>query len=198
MRVISGSKKGRKLHAVPGWNTRPTADRVKEAIFNMIGPYFSGGMGLDLFAGSGALGIEGLSRGLDKVIFVDHDRNAVQTIKRNLELCDLAQQAEVFKTDWKRALASIARRKLSFQVIWCDPPYQMNVYREVMAWADQQGTLAEEGVLVCEHKRELPLPEKCGDLIRFKHGEYGITAVSVYIKMGGAQDGTDCRLSGQF
>ncbi len=71
MRVISGSQKGRILKAVPGKNTRPTTDKVKEAIFNMIGPYFDGGYGLDLFAGSGGLGIEGLSSGLDKVIFVD-------------------------------------------------------------------------------------------------------------------------------
>jgi len=71
MRVISGSRKGKSLKSVPGNQTRPTTDKVKEAIFNMVGPYFSGGIGLDLFAGSGGLGIEGLSRGLEKVIFVD-------------------------------------------------------------------------------------------------------------------------------
>ncbi len=77
MRVVSGSCKGKALQAVPGNSTRPTTDKVKEAMFNMIGPYFEGGIGLDLFAGSGGLGIEALSRGLDKMIFVDRDGKAI-------------------------------------------------------------------------------------------------------------------------
>ena len=87
MRVVSGSCKGKHLKAVPGNTTRPTTDKVKEAIFNMIGPYFDGGIGLDLFAGSGGLGIEALSRGLDKVIFVDRDGKAIQTIRENIHSC---------------------------------------------------------------------------------------------------------------
>ena len=81
MRVVSGTAKEEHLKAVPGNATRPTTDKVKEAMFNMIGPYFDGGIGLDLFAGSGGLGIEALSRGMDKVIFVDRDDKAIQTIQ---------------------------------------------------------------------------------------------------------------------
>ena len=103
MRVISGSQKGRILKAVPGKTTRPTTDKVKEAIFNMIGPYFNGGYGLDLFAGSGGLGIEGLSRGLDKVIFIDFDYKAIRTIKENVNICRFESMAEIYKNDWKRA-----------------------------------------------------------------------------------------------
>ena len=89
MRVVSGICKGRALKAVPGNTTRPTTDKVKEALFNMIGPYFEGGIGLDLFAGSGGLGIEALSRGLDKVIFIDRDGKAIQTIHENIKTCKL-------------------------------------------------------------------------------------------------------------
>ena len=89
MRVVSGVCKGRPLKAVPGNTTRPTTDKVKEALFNMIGPYFEGGIGLDLFAGSGGLGLEALSRGLDKVVFVDRDTKAIQTIHENIQACKM-------------------------------------------------------------------------------------------------------------
>ncbi len=82
------------LKAVPGNSTRPTTDKVKEAIFNIIGPYFNGGTGLDLFAGSGGLGIEAISRGFEKIIFVDRDGKALQTIKENVKTCGVEQYAE--------------------------------------------------------------------------------------------------------
>src|SRR6476620_7456044 len=102
MRIISGNKKGLPLKAVPGKGTRPTTDKVKESIFNMIGPYFDGGNGLDLYAGSGGLGIEGLSRGLDSVIFVDQDKKAIQTIHDNLTFTKLDGMAEVYRTEADR------------------------------------------------------------------------------------------------
>lgn len=110
------------LKAVPGESTRPTTDKVKESVFNMIGPYFQQGYGLDLFAGSGGLGIEGISRGLSKVIFVDRDPKAIQTIKKNIDLCGFQANAEVYKIDWKRALKAIIQRNIQFKVIWLDPP----------------------------------------------------------------------------
>lgn len=94
------------LKAVPGESTRPTTDKVKESVFNMIGPYFQQGYGLDLFAGSGGLGIEGISRGLSKVIFVDRDPKAIQTIKKNIDLCGFQANAEVYKIDWKKSFES--------------------------------------------------------------------------------------------
>src|SRR4051794_41215753 len=97
MRVVSGSSKGKTLKAVPGSTTRPTTDKVKEALFNMIGPYFDGGIGLDLFAGSGGLGIEGLSRGLEKVIFIDRDAKAIQVIHENIKSCHFEEKTEVYR-----------------------------------------------------------------------------------------------------
>ena len=98
MRVISGSRKGRPLQAVPGKGTRPTVDKVKESVFNMIGPFFEGGIALDLYAGTGGLGIEALSRGIDKVIFVDANRKAIDVIHKNLADTQFSEQAEVYKS----------------------------------------------------------------------------------------------------
>src|SRR5690625_6876170 len=93
MRVIAGSHKGRKLKSVPGKQTRPTSDKVKETVFHTIGPFFTGGKCLDLFAGSGSLGIEALSRGMEQAIFIDQYPKAVQTIKRNLQLLNIDRKS---------------------------------------------------------------------------------------------------------
>ncbi|MCM3587069.1 16S rRNA (guanine(966)-N(2))-methyltransferase RsmD [Mesobacillus maritimus] len=180
MRVVSGSLKGKGLKAVPGNSTRPTTDKVKEAIFNMVGPYFSGGLGLDLFAGSGGLGIEGLSRGLDKVIFVDLDRKAIQTIYDNLRNCKLEERAEVYRNEASRALKAIYKRELCFDYIFLDPPYKKQQLIKLMEMIDESNLLKPDGTIVCEHGVETKLPEKIGRYKQIRHEEYGIIGVTVY------------------
>ncbi|GMB08572.1 16S rRNA (guanine(966)-N(2))-methyltransferase RsmD [Thermolongibacillus altinsuensis] len=180
MRVISGKCKGKKLQAVPGMSTRPTTDKVKEAIFNIIGPYFSEGVGLDLFGGSGGLGIEALSRGLDKVIFVDHDPKAVQTIRKNVEACRLTEQAEVYRNDAERALKAIIKRGLTFRLIFLDPPYKSTKLASIIAMIDDYQLLRHDGYIVAEHSEETILPEQIGRLQKIKSETYGITTVSIY------------------
>jgi 16S rRNA (guanine966-N2)-methyltransferase len=180
MRVISGKCKGRRLQAVPGTSTRPTTDKVKEAIFNMIGPYFSGGIGLDLFGGSGSLGIEALSRGLDRVIFVDHDVKAVQTIKKNVAACQLLEQAEIYRNDAERALRAIVKRGLRFHLIFLDPPYKEQKLQSILSFIDEHELLEKDGAVVAEHSAEMNLAEQVGRLAKWKHEVYGITAVSIY------------------
>ncbi|WP_027408246.1 16S rRNA (guanine(966)-N(2))-methyltransferase RsmD [Anoxybacteroides tepidamans] len=180
MRVISGKCKGRPLQAVPGMSTRPTTDKVKEAIFNMVGPYFFGGMGLDLFGGSGGLGIEALSRGLDRMIFVDHDFKAVQTIRQNIKTCGLTDQAEIYRNDAERALKAIVKRKLQFRLIFLDPPYRKQKLQQLISFIDEQMLLERDGHVVAEHAHDIELPPQIGNLARVKHEIYGITAVSIY------------------
>lgn len=180
MRVISGSQKGRILKAVPGKNTRPTTDKVKEAIFNMIGPYFNGGYGLDLFAGSGGLGIEGLSRGLDKVIFIDSDYKAIRTIKENVNICRFESMAEIYKNDWKRALRVMIQRRLKFDVIWMDPPYKKDVYTTILKEISNHQLLNNSGIIVCEHAKENILPEKVESLEKIRTEHYGTISISLY------------------
>lgn len=180
MRVISGSQKGRILKAVPGENTRPTTDKVKEAVFNMIGPYFEQGYGLDLFSGSGGLGIEGISRGLDKVIFVDHDSKAIQTIKKNIEICGFQSNAEIYRNDWKRALKAIIQRKLAFRVIWLDPPYKKDVYISILTEISKHQLLENDGIVVCEHAKDRNLPNVVERLEKIRQEQYGTICVSLY------------------
>jgi len=104
MRVISGERKGTRLKAVPGSATRPTTDKVKESLFNIIGPYFAGGDALDLYAGSGGLGIEALSRGCDHAVFVDKQTKAIQTIQENLRVTRYEANATVYRQDARQAL----------------------------------------------------------------------------------------------
>jgi 16S rRNA (guanine966-N2)-methyltransferase len=180
MRVVSGVLKGRGLKAVPGNSTRPTTDKVKEAIFNMIGPYFNGGIGLDLFAGSGGLGIEGLSRGLEKVIFVDLDRKAIQTVKENLRDCQIENQAEVYRNEASRALKAVSKREIRFDYIFLDPPYKKQQLIKLMEMMDSANLLRDRGVIVCEHGSETQLPIEIGRFEQIRHEEYGIIGVTVF------------------
>jgi len=180
MRVVSGSCKGRALKAVPGMNTRPTTDKVKEAIFNMIGPYFEGGQVLDLFAGSGGLGIEALSRGMDHCIFIDRDHKAIQTIYSNLKICHLEKQAEVFRTDAERALRAIVKRQLTFDLILLDPPYKKQKLSTLITFIYEHHLLNQEGVIICEHSSDVNLPEQIGSLIVKKSEQYGHSVITIY------------------
>ena len=112
MRVVAGTLKGRSIKAVKGTNTRPTTDKVKESIFNIIGPYFEGGLALDLFGGSGNLGIESLSRGIERAIFVDRENIAIQTIKQNIKDLKLDERVEIYRNDAFKALKAIVKREL--------------------------------------------------------------------------------------
>lgn len=180
MRVVSGTQKGRSLKAVPGNTTRPTTDKVKESLFNMIGPYFEGGMALDLFAGSGGLGIEAISRGIDKVIFVDRDRMAIQTIHDNLSSCGFTEQSEVYRNDAERALKAIIKRDLIFDYIFLDPPYKKQQLTKLLEMMDRDQLLTEDGLIICEHSSDIQLPEQIGRYIQFKHENYGIISISIY------------------
>ncbi|MFK3937052.1 16S rRNA (guanine(966)-N(2))-methyltransferase RsmD [Alkalihalobacillus sp. NPDC078783] len=180
MRVISGNKKGLTLKAVPGKGTRPTTDKVKESIFNMIGPYFDGGSGLDLYAGSGGLGIEGLSRGLDSVIFVDQDKKAIQTIHDNLTFTKLDGMAEVYRTEADRALKAIIKRELSFDTIFLDPPYAKQTLTRQLEFIDEHNVLTSSGVIVVEHATSVKLPTQCGRLRVKRNEQYGETTITIW------------------
>jgi 16S rRNA (guanine966-N2)-methyltransferase len=180
VRVVSGIKKGLHLKAVPGTSTRPTTDKVKESIFNIIGPYFDGGVGLDLFGGSGGLGIEALSRGIDKMIFVDRDQKAIQTIKGNLETCRLQDQAEVYRNDAVRALKAIVKRDITFDVIFLDPPYKQQKLTELIEEISKHQLLTSDGVIIAEHDSEVVLEKSIGNFELVRHEEYGIIGVSIY------------------
>jgi 16S rRNA (guanine966-N2)-methyltransferase len=154
MRIIAGSRKGARISA-PKSDTRPTGDRVREAAFNLIGPVDDMAV-LDLFAGSGAMGLEALSRGAKKAVFVESDREAQRAIERNLEKLDL-KGARIVKSDARRALASEAASGRRYDLVLVDPPYRMFDSLQPTLAAHLPALLAEDGLVVLEtDKRTQP------------------------------------------
>jgi 16S rRNA (guanine966-N2)-methyltransferase len=181
MRVISGSKKGRSLQPVPGKSTRPTTDKVKEAIFSMLGrAYFDGGTALDLYAGTGGLGIEALSRGFERVIFVDQNRKAFDVVKQNLATLDLLDQSEVYKNEASRAIRALIKREISFDLIFLDPPYAEQQIASQLAMFNDYHFLQPQGIVVAETAKGVELPEVVGGIHLEKSQDYGDTEIRIY------------------
>jgi 16S rRNA (guanine966-N2)-methyltransferase len=180
MRVISGSAKGRPLKAVPGIGTRPTTDKVKEAIFSMIGPYFEGGQVLDLFAGTGGLSIEALSRGMDRAILTDMDKKSIDTIKNNLQATGMSGQAEVYCTDARRAMKALVKREVKFDLVFLDPPYRLKIVLDILERLDTQSMLNPNATIVVEHGVEDAYQDPIGRLQWIRRAEYGDTAVTIF------------------
>ncbi|PWA13389.1 16S rRNA (guanine(966)-N(2))-methyltransferase RsmD [Pueribacillus theae] len=179
MRIIAGKMKGLSIKAVPGHSTRPTTDKVRESIFNMIGPYFQNEVGLDLYAGSGALGIEALSRGFSKVIFVDRDYKAVQTINENLKRSHFKENAEVYRNDAKIALKALKKRNIFFSYIFLDPPYNKTTVSDIET-IQSFGLLSHSGRIIVEHAKEFELHNQIGEIVRTKYETYGSTSISIF------------------
>lgn len=182
MRVVSGSKKGHPLQAVPGKGTRPTVDKVKESIFNMIGPYFDGGLALDLYAGTGGLGIEALSRGVERCIFIDANRKAVSVVYKNLDATGLRDQAEVYCNDANRALNALAKRELVFDLVFLDPPYAEQKIESQLAIMNDHGLLASGALIVAEHDAKDKMCEQIADIVKIRETTYGQTVITIYRK----------------
>jgi len=181
LRIIAGQFRGRKLQSLPGNDVRPTADKVKGALFNMIGPYFEGGKGLDLFAGTGSLGIEALSRGMEQVVFVDRHRLAIRLIQSNLRTLGLERQAEVYHLDAQSALRRFVQEGRQFDVVFLDPPYHLEA--APLVWLQEAGEeqlLAPEAVVVLEHDARVAVPEEVGTLKQVKQRRYGHTMLTIY------------------
>ncbi|GGH16759.1 16S rRNA (guanine(966)-N(2))-methyltransferase RsmD [Paenibacillus segetis] len=181
MRVISGSARGRTLKAVPGTGTRPTTDKVKEALFSIIGPYFDGGAVLDLFAGTGGLGIEALSRGMDRAVFVDMDFKSLETIRTNLKATKFEEQAEVYKNDAERALKALAKRENTFDLVFLDPPYRLKHGDKLMEQMDSLDLLEDQATIVLEHESSFDYPDSFGKFRAWRKAEYGEVAISIYV-----------------
>ena len=168
MRIISGTSRGRRLVAQRGRAIRPTSDRIKESIFNILGNEVQGKLIVDLFAGTGSLGIEALSRGAKKVLFVEIERQALRIIQKNLSACGMQRHAEVVPRDVNRAIGMLHGRGESFDLILMDPPYRQGLIRATVEKLESRPIHHEDSILVIQHDRREPLPDLTGawDLIR--------------------------------
>lgn len=180
LRVISGEHKGKPIKAVPGTMTRPTTDKVKEAIFNIIGPYFNGGIALDLYGGSGSLGIEALSRGMERVIFVDQQKKAVDVIKDNVKRCNYEEKVEVYRNEASRALKALVKRDIQFSCIFLDPPYAKQQLQRDLTFIALNQLLRHDGMIMVEHDHNVVLPNIIESLQCARTETYGDTTISIY------------------
>lgn len=180
MRVISGKAKGRRLRTIAGDATRPTTDRVKESIFSLLGPSLLDLQVLDLFAGSGALGIEALSRGASVAVFVDNSAQAIQVISDNIDKCGFKAQATVYRINAKQAIKLLREKGARFNLVFLDPPYNLAGYEELILALIESDLLAEEARIVVEHDYKLTLPSVIGVLSLIKDNKYGDIKISIF------------------
>lgn len=195
MRVITGKSKGSKLIAPKGLHTRPTSDKVKEAIFNILGDIPNKSQVLDLFAGSGNIGIEFLSRGANTCYFIDNDINSIKSIKDNLERTRLIEQAFIYKNTAEKALNILSSKGIVFDFIFLDPPYEKEIIVPILEKISNNKILSNKGTIIIEHESKLLLPEYINDLIKKDFRKYGGTTISFYI-YGRLND--ECNLSRDF
>ena len=179
MRVVAGKYGGRPLKTLDGKTTRPTTDKVKGAIFNMIGPYFEGGRVLDLYAGSGSLAIEALSRGMDTAVLVEKDRRAQAIIFENIHMTKEAIRFELLKMESSRALNIVTG---IFDLVLLDPPYAKEQIVEDIEKLEERQLLSQDVLVVCETGKEVELPEEIAGLGIWKQKIYGISKVTVYVR----------------
>ncbi len=187
MRIISGSARGRKLLA-PGQRfgdlIRPTSDRAREAIFSILAAKVVGARVLDLFAGTGALGLEALSRGAVSAVFVDGQRSVIELINRNIALCGFAEGATVFHKDLARGLAFLAGQSLNgFDLVFLDPPYGNTLALRGLESLAGGNFLAVKGIVVLEDAAEAQYPENMGPLVCFDQRRYGEAGFWLYQNM---------------
>lgn len=180
MRVGGGEAKGRKIRTPRGRTARPTSDRVKKTIFDILGPRVIGARVLDLFAGSGALGIEALSRGASRAMFVESDPGAVRIIRENIDHCQVGLCAEIFKGRADTALRTMRRAGMLFDFIFVDPPYDLGMAGGALELLSRGGVLEEGACIVVEWSRDERLAPAETSLIVEKEREFGRTIITFY------------------
>ena len=178
MRVISGRAKGKKLRAPK--HSRPLTDQAREALFNILKGKVENCYFLDLFAGSGAVGIEALSRGAKIAILVELNRKAVKTIRENLKNTEFSDRAEVYAVDVIRALNLLDRKQAKFDIIFLGAPYDSPVLEKALIKLGQANLIKGSGVVIAEHRKQRALQDKYGKLNSFRDARYGETVLTFY------------------
>ncbi|EGP69773.1 16S rRNA (guanine(966)-N(2))-methyltransferase RsmD [Streptococcus sp. 27098_8_103] len=179
MKIVSGIYGGRPLKTLEGKTTRPTSDKVRGAIFNMIGPYFEGGRVLDLYAGSGGLSIEAVSRGMSSAVLVERERKAQAIVAENIQMTKEVGKFELLKMDAERALEQVSGE---FDLIFLDPPYAKEQIVADIEKMDEKELFSEDVMVVCETDKAVELPEEIACLGIWKEKIYGISKVTVYVR----------------
>lgn len=164
MRIISGKARGTKLFTLDGLNTRPTLDRVKESLFNILNFKLQDAVVLDLFAGSGALGLESISRGAKQAIFSENNREAQKVIEKNIDKTKSKEQSLLIKSDYENALLTILEKNIKCDVVFIDPPYKTDLIRQALEEILKKNVLKEDAIIVLETDEPERIEQKVADL----------------------------------
>ena len=179
MRIITGEYRGRSLESPAGYDVRPTSDKVKEAVFNIIMNEVWDATCVDLFAGTGNLGLEALSRGAKKCYFGDNSRESINLIKNNVKMCRAEDKSVIIAGDYSKILGRINEK---VDIFFLDPPYKDGLYENCLEIIDSLDLLSEEGIIVAEHGVRDYVPETVGSLEIIKERKYGKIMVTIYAK----------------
>lgn len=180
MRVIGGTLRGKTLSPLKGLKIRPTTDYLRESIFNILAGVAEGAVVLDLFAGTGSLGIEALSRGAATAVFVDNGSQAIKVLTRNIRACRLEGRSTILKRDIRRGLSFLKAIGHTFDLVFIDPPYSKGFAERSAHLLDRAEATSDGASIVIEHSRHEVLPERLGRFIRSDQRHYGKTLVSFY------------------
>lgn len=178
MRIIGGEYRGKKLAFPKSADIRPTQDRVREALFNVIAPYIRDARVLDLFAGSGSLGIEGISRGAKDVTFVDNDPRCTGIISKNVKDVDIEGKSRILRMDALRAINLLAHEGEPFDIVFLDPPYYHDFPKKILIKLGQCDILAQNNIIVVEHSKKDKIPVKIESIIPYNQKRYGNTMLT--------------------
>ncbi len=180
MRIIAGEWSSRRLASLPGTATRPTLDKVRGAVFSSLGGFFEGGVFLDLYAGSGACGLEALSRGMDKAVFCDKSKQAIKIIQRNIQSLNAGDRSLVLPVSDSAALQRLVEEKVMIDIVYLDPPYKKERNREVLQYLSDHDMMNRKAMAVIESLKEDVFPQRVGRFTKYKEAEYGITRITYY------------------
>ena len=186
MRIIAGNNKGHSLKTVGGMATRPTQDRVKEALFNIIGDHVEHARVLDLYAGTGSLGLESMSRGAISATFVDFSKNATTVLEANMAALRV-KDCRILGIPVEKALRKLAVTNESFDLIFMDPPYGRNLVIHTLEMVFDLGIAARNARVVAEHESKYEPPKEIGDWFRIDLRKYGDTGISIYSCLSGGE-----------
>ncbi|MGB9876765.1 MAG: 16S rRNA (guanine(966)-N(2))-methyltransferase RsmD [bacterium] len=179
LRIASGKEKGRRLRSLK--SLRPTEEQVRQSLFNSLAKRVEGARFLDLFAGTGVVGIEALSRGAKEAWFVDRAKKCVELIKKNLKECNLEEKGRVFLTDVRKVVPLFSKRGERFEIVFLDPPYnKIDLLFESLNLIGEGDILVDEGICIVQHDSHLILPDTIGKLRKFNIKKFGTTTLSFY------------------
>lgn len=184
MRIIAGKRKGLIIKTIDEDSTRPTKDMVREALFSILTNDTYGSKFLDLFAGSGAVGMEALSRGASAALFVDLNPKCIEVIKENLEKAHMQEDAEVWKSDYQTALEKMNDKNLRFNLIYIDPPYHHGYGIDAIQKISDYDLLMDDGKIIFESDTDEEVPEEIGKFERYNYKRYGRNRLNLFRRKG--------------